>query len=276
MKKKLCIASLIILISSGRLFAQLETEDALPLWPGQLEIGGGLEYQTSKEGREVAMPLSLEYGISNKFTLLIEPVCFTTIHPRSASKVTGFGDLEMTLFYQLRQETVSFPAISVSAEVKLPTARNSLIGTGKTDFTPFLIASKTTGKFFTSVNASYTFLGKPAGVAVNNLFNYALGTIFQVSGKTILFGEVYGNTSALGGKDVPEGTIAVPGNPSRTTEISGGEKVISFGSGYYLTKNLQLSLSVSYDNNHAVLFRPGVIWTSQEGRNFFRHPSASR
>ncbi|MBA4166527.1 MAG: transporter [Chitinophagaceae bacterium] len=268
--------TLLLLLCSSSLLAQLETEDALPLLPGQVELGAGLEYQTSKEGREVALPVSLEYGLSKKFTLLIEPVGFTTIHPKTGRHVTGIGDLEMTLFYQLKSESATFPAISVSAEIKLPTARDSLIGTGKTDFTPFVIASKTTGKFFTSVNASYTFLGKPAGISVNNLFNYAVGTIFQASDKSIFFAEVYGNTSALGGKDVPENTVTLPSNPSKTSEISGGEKVISAGYGYYVTKNLQLSLSISYDNNHAVLFRPGIIWTSQEGRNFFRHAPAAR
>lgn len=259
-------------MQAGKLHAQLETEDALPLTPGQVELGGGLEYQTSKEGKESALPLALEYGLSKRFTLLVEPVAFTNIHPKTGRRVTGFGDLEMTLFYQLLKETKGFPAISLSAEIKLPTAKDTLIGTGKTDFTPFLIASKTTGKFFTSINFSYTFLGRPPGVIASNLFNYALGTIFQASEKSIIFGEVYGNTSALGGSDVPEGsTPPLPGNPAKTTEISGGETVASIGYGYYVNKKLQLSFGVSYDNNNAILFRPGIIWTSQGGRNFFKH-----
>ncbi len=258
----------LLAMQAGNLYAQLETEDAQPLAPGQVELGGGLEYQTSKEGREAALPLAFEYGLSKRFTLLVEPVAFTNIHPKTGRHVTGFGDLEMTLFYQLMKETKGFPAISLSAEVKLPTAKDSLIGTGKTDFTPFLIASKTTGKFFTSINFSYTFLGKPPGVVASNLFNYALGTIYQASEKSIIFGEVYGNTSALGGSDVPEGTITPL--PGKTTEISGGETVASIGYGYYVNKNLQLSFGVSYDNNNAVLFRPGIIWTSQGGRNFFK------
>lgn len=269
MKKIAIVVMLLSSMLTSKLYAQLETEDAMPLDPGQVELGGGLEYQTSKEGKESALPLAIEYGLSKRFTMLVEPVAFTTIHPKTGRPVTGFGDLEMTLFYQLLKETKGFPAISLSAEVKLPTAKDTLIGTGKTDFTPFLIASKTTGKFFTSINFSYTFLGKPQGVVASNLFNYALGTIYEVSEKSIFFGEVYGNTSALGGGDVPEGTVS--GDPQKTTEISGGEMVASIGYGYYLNKNLQLSFGVSYDNNHAVLFRPGIIWTSRGGRNFFKH-----
>jgi hypothetical protein len=266
MKKVCSVLALFLCLFIGRLHAQvLETEDSWPLLRGQVELGGGLEYQTSKEGRESALPLSVEYGLSKRFTLLVEPVAFTTIHPKGARPITGFGDLEMTLFYQLVKETKSMPSISLSAEVKLPTAKNSLIGTGKTDFTPFLIASKITGKFFTSANISYTLLGKPKGVVANNLFNYALGTVFTASEKSIFFGEVYGNTSALGGKDVPEGTIV--GTP-KTTEISGGETVGAIGYGYYVNKNLLLSFGVSYDNNHATLFRPGIVWTSEGGRKY--------
>ena len=216
MKKVCLVFALFLTIQTGKLYAQvLETEDSKPLAPGQVELGGGLEYQTSKEGFESALPLSFEVGLSKRFTLLIEPVAFTTIHPKIGRHVTGFGDLEMTLFYQLFKETKGMPSISLSAQIKLPTAKDSLIGTGKTDFTPFLIASKTTGKFFTSANISYTFLGKPPGVTASNLFNYALGTVFTASDKSIFFGEAYGNTSALGAKDVPEGTTT--GNPQKTT-----------------------------------------------------------
>ena len=45
-----------------------------------------------------------------------------------------------------------------------------------------------------------------------------------------------------------------------TQEISGGETVGAFGFGYYLKKELLISLGVSYDNNNAILFRPGIEW----------------
>ena len=89
----------------------------------------------------------------------------------------------------------------------------------------------------------------------------------------MIFGELYGNTSATG-SDGPENAVPpLPGNPSKTTEISGGETVVSLGYGYYPNQNLQISLSVSYDNNNAVLFHPGIIWTSHDGRNFFKFSS---
>jgi hypothetical protein len=233
----------------------LETEESKPLAPGVLHIGAGLEFQTSKEGTETALPLAWEYGLTNRMTVLIEPVCFTGIRPKIGTRATGLGDLEVTLFYQLMQERSVAPAITISGEMKFPTARDRLIGTGKTDFTPYLIASKRTGRFFTSVNLSYTFIGKPPGVTASNLFNYALGTMCTISPKSILFAEVYGNTSALGG-EAPEGAVT----NVNTAELAGGETVGSLGCGYYVRRNMLLSLGISYDNNQAVLFRPGIEW----------------
>ncbi|MEO7311492.1 MAG: transporter [Chitinophagaceae bacterium] len=265
MKKKILA---IIVFLSVLIYASaqvLETEDSRPLNKGQVEVGTSVEYQTSREGHEIAFPLSFEYGISKRFTFLLEPVPYTGIYPKTTRHATGFGDLELTLFYQVFVETKRSPSISLSAEVKIPAAKNSLIGTGKTDFTPFFIASKTTGKFFSSLNLSYTFLGKPKGTVVDNLFNYALGTVYQLSAKSVLFTEIYGNTSAFGGSEV----IEIPGNPQTNIEISGGETVASVGYGCYLNQNLLLSFGISYDNNHALLFRPGIVWTSQNGKKLF-------
>lgn len=262
MNRQYIIITLLFLFTThaNTLFSQvLETEDSNPLAKGQFEVGTAIEFQTSKEGTETALPFGLEYGLSKKFTLLFEPVAFTNIHNKTGYTATGIGDLEITLFYQVVTEKRIMPAISISAEVKIPTANNSLIGTGKTDFTPFIIASKTTGKFYSSANLSYTFLGKPKGVNAGNLFNYAVGTIYNASSKNILFAEFYGNTSAFG-SDVPETINTTPAvNP--TTEISGGELVGSVGYGRYLRNDLLLSFGISYDNNSAILFRPGIEWS---------------
>lgn len=260
MKKILLVGSLLFWIVSTILQAQvLETEESKPLLPRQFEVGTGLEFQTSKEGNESALPLAIEYGLSKKFTLLVEPVGFTSILPKMGPYAKGIGDLEITLFYQIVSEKRVLPSISISGEIKIPTAHNTLIGTGKTDYTPFIIISKTTGKLYTSINLSYTFLGKPSGVVANNLFNYAIGTIFNASLKSILFAELYGNTSSLGGIETPEGVIST--NPNlNTAELSGGETVGAIGYGYYLKKELLISFGVSFDNNNAILFRPGIEW----------------
>ncbi len=238
----------------------LETEESKPLLPGQVELGTGLEYQISTEGTEKALPMAIEVGIAKRLTLLVEPVAFTTISPKIGNSSTDFGDLEATLFFQIAKEKKIMPSISLSAEVKFPITHNPKIGTGKTDYSPYFIASKTTGKFFTSLNLSYTILGKPADAQIKNIFGYALGTIFTVSKKSILFGEVYGNTSALVGGETPEGQIPLTSSTIQISELTGGETVGAIGFGFYLKKELLLSLGINYDNNAALLIRPGIEW----------------
>ena len=257
------ILSLLMLCAfhSGVLHAQaLETEESKPLLSGQFELGTGLEYQISTEGNESALPMAIEFGISKRLTLLVEPVAFTTISPKIGNSTTDFGDLEATLFFQIAKEKKVMPSVSISGEVKFPITHNPLIGTGKIDYSPYLIASKTTGKFFTSINFSYTILGKPSGAQIQNIFGYAAGTIFKLSKKNILFGEVYGNTSALIGGETPEGQIPLTSSTIQISELTGGETVGAIGYGFYLKKELFFSIGINYDNNAALLIRPGIEW----------------
>lgn len=182
-KRTLSMTVLLLALTWGGLASPvisqvLETEESKPLLAKQFEFGTGLEFQTSSEGTETALPLAFEYGLSDRLTFLLEPVLFTTIRPKKDAGTTGVGDLEMTLFYQLVNEKSFIPSISIAGEVKIPTARNALIGTGKTDYSPILIATKTTGPFLTSINLSYSFLGKPAGSDISNIFSYAVGELF--------------------------------------------------------------------------------------------------
>ncbi|HNY32602.1 MAG TPA: transporter [Fibrobacteria bacterium] len=197
-RNSLLFAALVSTLSlpAGAMAQALETEESAPLHQGQIEIGAGLEHQVSSEGTETALPMAFEVGLTEKLTLLVEPVAFTWIRPDVGRHAFGIGDLEASLFYQVLSEQGVLPAVSIAGEVKFPTATNTLIGSGKFDYTPFLVVSKTTGNFFTSINLGYTFIGKPRGVVANDLVNFAIGTIFQASERNRLYAEVYGNTAA--------------------------------------------------------------------------------
>ena len=130
----------------------LETETARLPKKGSVEIQTAFEYQTSKEGTERALPFAFEYGITDKFSVLVEPVFYTAIRPKTGTQATGIGDLEVTLEYRFAREKGRRPALAFAGEVKAPTARNILIGSGQTDFTGYMIASKRLGKFDTHAN----------------------------------------------------------------------------------------------------------------------------
>jgi hypothetical protein len=237
----------------------LETETARPLGRHVWELSGNFEYQLSSEGRESAVPFAVEYGLTDRLELLAEPVAWTAISPKAGAHATGVGDLEVTMTWLARAETARTPAFALAGELKIPTAHDSLIGTGKTDAAVYLIGSRRRGRLDTHANLSYTMVGRPAGATLKNIFGFALGAEFAVgrSGSNELFGEVLGNTAAASNPE--PGTGSGGGTETTATpEAPAGEVSATVGAAHYFVNGLRASLGLSVDNNGAVLFRPGV------------------
>ncbi|HYR68250.1 MAG TPA: transporter [Candidatus Dormibacteraeota bacterium] len=231
--------------------APLETETARFPARGVFEADVVLEVQQSGDGRESALPLAFEYGVTDRLTLMAEPVPFTRIHPKSAPGATGIGDLEVTLSGLLLPETHGRPAFALAGEVKVPTAESMLIGSDQYDYAGYLIASKRFSKLDAHVNLGYTIVGHPAGIAVENTLNYAIAGEYTLAPRWTLVGEFLGNTAAVSGEGASNEATATP-------EISGGEQIGMIGARYWLARRFVASLGVTVDNNGAVLVRPGI------------------
>src|SRR6185312_9516855 len=107
-------------------------------------------------------------------------VPYTAIRPKVGAHATGGGDLEVTATYLVRHETSRGPAIALAGEIKFPTAENSLIGTGKADYTGYLIGSKQFNRLDTHGNLGYTIVGHPADTQLNNIWNFALAWEYRL------------------------------------------------------------------------------------------------
>jgi len=247
------LLSLVVLLAStpsARAGAPLETETARFPARGSFEAEGSLEIQSSNDGRETALPLAFEYGLTNRLALMAEPVPYTHIRPKGAIGARGQGDLEVTVGGLLLPETHGRPALAIAGEIKFPTAESRLIGSDQFDYAAYAIASKRFGRFDTHANLGFTLVGHPAGVAVNNTFNYALAAEYSIHPGLSLLGEVLGNTSALPEKSSSESAI--------TPEISGGETIGMLGTRWMLMPRVTATFGVTVDNQGAVLFRPGL------------------
>jgi hypothetical protein len=229
----------------------LETETARSLGSGVFEVSGNLEYQTSSEGRETAVPFAVEYGLTNRLELLVEPVAWTAISPKAGMRATGVGDVEVTLTWLARAEAPGAPAFALAAEVKAPTARDSLIGTRKTDIAGYLIASRRWGRLDAHANVSYTVVGQPAGADLKNIVGFAIGGEWAWNTSNDLFGEVLANTAASSSPEPAPGTVSV------TPEAPGGEVSVTVGVAHRFLQDTRAFLGISADNNGAVLFHPG-------------------
>ncbi len=228
----------------------LETETSRLLKAGSFKVENVFEYQTSSEGTEMAVPIASEYGITDNLELLVEPVLYTAIRPKVGRQASGLGDLEVTLSYLFMHESPTLPALAIAAEVKIPTANDILIGTGKTDYAGYLIASKRFGKFDTHANIGYTIIGQPSGVQLNNIFNFALAEEFHLNEGFDIVGEILGNTSS---SPIGNENAVAP-------EAGGGEWVGMLGARYYAKPGLFLAMGVTGDNNGAVSIRSGLTY----------------
>ena len=245
------VLALLAFAAGGAAAQTLETETARLLPARWWKLGSAFEFQTSAEGTEAAMPLAVEYGLTDNLELLVEPVPYTAIRPKVGRRAIGRGDIEATLTLRFRQESPAGPALAVAGEVKFPTARDSLIGSGEPDYSGYLIASKRLGRLDTHLNVAYTIVGRQDAVRLNNIASFAVAGVYRPNGRLQLFGEVLGNTAALPGAE-----SAGSGAP----EVAGGELVGTLGAGREIGSGLLLYVAVSYDNNSAVLLRPGVTW----------------
>jgi hypothetical protein len=237
---------------------ELETETARTMKAGAFKAASGVEYQTSSEGREVAIPVLLEAGLLDRLELVVEPVAFTAILPQNGTHARGVGDIEVTLVGLAVEEHPWLPALALAGEVKIPTARNSLIGTGKFDFAGYLILSKRFGDLDTHFNVGYSILGQPQGVQVNNIFNFALAARYPVGERWDFFGEVLATTSSSLASETGPDTAGGAG-----AELAGGELVGTLGAGFRVVPSLLVSVGLSLDNNQAILIHPGLTFTHQ-------------
>ncbi len=245
----LVLAALSIIGAGSEARAQsAETETARVLPVGVVEAGAGYELQVSAEGTETAVPTIVEGGIAPRFELVVEQVALTAIRPKMGTNATGVGDLEATVVGLALEERPNVPAIAFAAEVKIPTARNQLIGTKKADFTGYVVLSKRFGPLDLHVNGSYAVIGKPSGVAsVDNVFGFGVLARYMF-GRGDIYGEVLGHTAAIPEVEGMDGA----------SELSGGELFGTLGVAYWVRPWLEVYFCASLDNNQAVLLHPGV------------------
>lgn len=253
----------------------LETESARFLKEGQLQFESTVEHQHSKEGTETDVPVEVEYGVTDWLQFLVEPVLYTNISPKGGPAANGVGDLELTLFVQLYNETPYVPALALAGEVKVPTASNLQIGTGETDYSPYLVASKRFNNLDLSANLGYDILGSPKGTTLHNIIFYAASAEYTLDEKWQLVAEILGNTSSSpttkGGTpaEQPDALRASAVSPLQAggigpvpvvPEATGNELSGLIGVRYFVKRNLYFSFGVSYDNKNAVLVRPGISY----------------
>jgi hypothetical protein len=227
----------------------LETETARLLPQGRWEVSAAFEFQKAPDGKEVASPLAIAVGLMEGLELLVEPVPYTKIAPSDESAAIGVGDTEVTLQYLLIKEKAAIPAIAIAGEVKIPTARSTVIGSREWDYRIYAIASKRIGPVDVHLNVGFNIIGEPVGVKTRNPWDVSLAAEWFVHPKFDIIGEVTYVGSALRSEDP---------NAPVTPEIAGEEIVYTAGVRYHVSKDFDVFGTFSYDNQDAKLYRVGL------------------
>ena len=216
----------------------LETETAELGVQGEVTFSNSVQFDHARDGRDYFTLTQFEYGITDRAEILIEPFFQEWDFPKNGHGIRGVGDLEITPSYVAFLETPETPAIVAALKVKVPTASNHDIGSGKYDYYPYLIFGKHVGTdWIINANLGYNFITSPPGDHLKNQGIYDLSVERVLSEKLSVYAEVFGNTSPAPGES---GTFAG-----------------AVAAEYHFTDHFNVFVSTGYDTNHEFNIRPG-------------------
>ncbi len=226
------------LTASLRADLVLETETAELGKKGDMLISTGVQFEREKDGSRTTFTLNqYEVAITDRAELLIEPFFVEWDNPKDGKSFHGMGDLEITPSYMIVLEKPYVPAVVLAFKLKVPTAKNREIGTGKFDYQPYIILGKTYGNWVFNFNLGYDFVTSTGGEKLSNQFIYDLSVERKITENWSVFAEIFANTKpTVGEKGTFSGAVA--------TE-------------YHFTKHLNAFVSVGYDTDGLFNVRPG-------------------
>lgn len=208
------------------------------LSPREIQISAGFNYNTDENqrsfrrnrNRSLSIPLSISYGLTKKLEInasvpfLYNENEIISVTNVSDSSTSGIGDLALGLFYTLKSESNSSPAITASLNVTTPTGDtvdpadlNGLsTGAGFWGVSTSLSLSKTIDPavVFFNIGYQHTFDDDQFGsnIQPGDTFNYGFGAGLSVNSAVAFSARVSGSyqkETRLNKKQV-RGTSAEP------------------------------------------------------------------
>ena len=219
----------------------LETETAQLGKKGEWLISESVQFERAKDGSRTTFTLmQYEVGLTDRCELLIEPFFQEWDKPKGEKRFHGMGDLEITPSYMIVVDDPKkwVPAILLAFKVKVPTAKNRNIGSGRVDYYPYVILGKTFGPWVLNANFGVDIIGHSKNDHdTQNQFIYDFSVERKITDKWSVFAEVFANSKpAVGDVGTFAGAIA--------TE-------------YKFTEHFEAFVSVGYDTDHLFNVRPG-------------------
>ena len=220
----------------------LETETARLGLEGSGTIGNAIQVENDPDGTTVLTLTAIEYAWSDRVELLLEPFFYEKQFPNGGDSVSGIGDTEFTLSYLAFHETENIPAIVFAGKVKIPTGDSPDIGTGKADYTAYLILGKKIGNVDFNANVAFETFGQPSdGEVLHDQVIFDLSAEYPLSRDWTVYAEIFGDT--------------IPAN-MRDGTFSG-----AIAAEYNINEHVNAFLSIGDDTDDLKAARFGVNYT---------------
>jgi hypothetical protein len=220
--------------------------------PLELAVGSGFEYETDGEESEYGFPFLVEYGLTPVLKASLEP-SWVWLRKKAGGSTSAPGDLETAFTLELPTERRYRPGVGFEAVVKWPTAKTPDLGTGKTDLSLGGIVSKEFVRFDLDFNASYTFIGSPAGVPLQNVIELSLASEYHLSPTLDLEAEIVTASGAGARKHaITFGSFANIGGPEQGERETEGTIGLAEKLSEYL--KFEEGVVVKSGNSYQILF----------------------
>ncbi len=208
-----------------------------------LTIGSGVEFESDNEQSQIEFPALLEYNFTRTFKLTVEPnVVHVWPKKENVRKVTGLGDLETALEYELISERRYRPGITAIGAIRWPTATDADIGDPGRDYSLGLILSKDLVFVGVDFSALYTFVGDTDvgnALEISAAAEWHLNHFFDIEGEVVHSfggGGIRGRAGSISGigtsdrlSDLTEGTLGVAWHVTRRLKLEQGGVIRSDG-----------------------------------------------
>jgi hypothetical protein len=120
-----------------------QTELVYPQQKGELQLTTGLTFRKNLRVRLVQVPVSLEYGITDRWQISAQWDGLNSIHPVLGRPLLRSGDLSIGTKYSFMNVANTNLHLAVGFELGLPSGkRDNPMSEGNVEYEPFLIAAR--------------------------------------------------------------------------------------------------------------------------------------
>jgi hypothetical protein len=232
----------LLLAAAGAVNAKVVKTKRTANAANEIVVGNRIEF----EDHEYEVPVLVEWSPTKKLELSAE-IAYARVELDDGSRIGGLKDLEVAAVYELMPERRNRPSFALELDVKVPTAANDELGTGKPDFTLGAILSKEYVHWDAQVAVAYTFVGSPADEPLSNSYELALAAEWHPTSKLDVFAEV---VASDGGSS--RGGFGLGGN---TSSAGGGfETELTVGMAQHLTRHFKLEEGASYTSDGSIVW----------------------